>query len=112
MYYMLPSKTASFEGETLGEKTFIYSAKRKEVEASLKEALELLALVEDAKKQKQGVREALIKLGWTPPETKDKVMELLMCIELKNDNNVSNMKIRHYISQWVVDIRNVLTNRH
>ena len=44
MFYMLPSKTASFEGETMGEKEFIYSAKRKEVEASLKEALELLAV--------------------------------------------------------------------
>lgn len=43
MYYILPSKTASFEGETMGEKTFVYSAKRKEVEYSLKESLELLA---------------------------------------------------------------------
>ena len=46
MFYMLPSKTASFEGETMGEKTFVYSAKRKESESSLKEALELLAVKE------------------------------------------------------------------
>ena len=43
MFYMLPTKTASFEGEAMGEKEFVYSAKRKEVEAALKEALELLA---------------------------------------------------------------------
>jgi hypothetical protein len=54
------------------------------------------------------LREALIKLGWTPPETKDKVMELLTRIELKNDNNISNMKIRHWISECVVNIRKEL----
>jgi hypothetical protein len=109
MYYMLPSKTASFEGETLGEKTFIYSAKRKEVEASLKEALELLALVEDAKKQKQGVREALIKLGWTPPEegaekmTSERLTQLIKMIhkdlKMRSDEE-GRTPISHFI--WVM----------
>lgn len=57
MFYMLPSKTASFEGEPMGEKTFIYSTKRKEVEASLKEALELLASVEEAKEEDSRINE-------------------------------------------------------
>jgi hypothetical protein len=57
--------------------------------------------------QEQGVRVALIKLGWTPPETKNKVMDILKSLEIQNDG-VSDMRIRHAISQCVVDIREEL----
>ena len=47
MFYMLPSKTASFEGELMGERTFVYSTKRREVESSLKESLVQLAEMQE-----------------------------------------------------------------
>jgi len=43
MMYILESGLASFEGESMGEKTFVFPATRKEVERALKEALEDLA---------------------------------------------------------------------
>lgn len=55
------------------------------------------------------IREALIKLGWVPPESVQKVLPLLLKLELRNDN-VSNMGDRHWISQCIVNIRKELTS--
>ena len=43
MQYKLKSGLASFEGETMGEKEFIFPINKKGVETALKEALEELA---------------------------------------------------------------------
>ena len=53
------------------------------------------------------IREALIKLGWVPPESVQKVMALLLKLELRNDD-VSNTGDLHVISQCVVGIRKEL----
>jgi hypothetical protein len=59
--------------------------------------------------QDEQVREALMGLGWTPPESCTIVMEFLKSLEFKNDD-VSDMRTRHAISQLIVDIRKVLNH--